>query len=229
MSTGHHGKWWQALRNAPKLVCLARTFPKHAEELGNPEPIEPLYFLKSTSSIIGDGDIIRLPIQSALIHHEGEIAVVIQKRLCSATIEESMRSVRGFTLLNDVTARDVQQTEGGRFCRAKSFDSFCPMSLEVLETVSWQNLSVSCSVNGQRRQHGKLTEMFMTPFALLSWLSGQVTLNAGDVVALGPPPGVGAIRHGDLLETVLYADSKPRLTLTNPVVSNDRLRAGTQA
>ena len=131
-----------------------------------------------------------------------------------------MQSVRGFTLLNDVTARDIQQNEGGRFCRAKSFDSFCPMSLEILERIAWQNLSVSCSVNGQLRQHGKLTEMFMTPFALLSWLSVQLTLNPGDVVALGTPPGVGVIKHGDSLETVLYADSQPRLTLTNPVVSN---------
>ena len=210
--------WWLELRHTPKLVCLARTFPKHAQELGNRVPTTPLYFLKSPSSIIADGDTIVLPPASSLVHHEAEIAVVIKRALSNGTENDAKESIAGYTLLNDVTARDIQRAEDGRFCRAKSFDSFCPLTSELLASVDWETLSVGCSVNGEVRQLGALTEMFMNPYALLSWLSRQITLSAGDVIALGTPPGVGPLEDGNLLETSLYVNGEPRLALRIPVV-----------
>lgn len=212
--------WWLQLRQTPKLVCLARTFPKHAQELGNRVPDTPLYFLKSPTSIIGDGEAIRRPVSSDLIHHEAEVAVVLKHALRQGTEDAAMRSIAGYTLLNDVTARDIQRAEDGRFCRAKSFDSFCPMSSEMIEGVDWKQLSVGCQVNGNVRQRGALTDMFMSPCALLSWLSHQLSLSAGDVIALGTPPGVGALENGDLLTTNLYVDGERRLTLKNPVLND---------
>ena len=220
MSASSPSAWWLELRQTPKLVCLARTFPKHAEELGNQVPTTPLYFLKSPSAIIGDGDAVVLPTASRLVHHEAEIAVVMKCDLRHATESEARQSIAGYTLLNDVTARDIQKSEDGRFCRAKSFDSFCPLSSDFLENVNWERLSVGCRVNGVVRQYGGLTEMFMSPYALLSWLSCQLTLSAGDVVALGTPPGVGPLAAGDLLETSLYVKGTPTLTLRNPVVGS---------
>ena len=210
--------WWLELRQTPKLVCLARTFPKHAQELGNRVPTTPLYFLKSPSSIIADGDSIVLPQASSLVHHEAEIAVVMKCALSNGTENDAKESVAGYTLLNDVTARDIQKAEDGRFCRAKSFDSFCPLSSELLEDIDWETLSVGCRVNGEARQLGALTEMFMSPYVLLAWLSRQITLTAGDVIALGTPPGVGPLDDGDLLETSLHVNGETRLTLRNPVV-----------
>ncbi len=218
MRSSSPSAWWLELRQTPKLVCLARTFPKHAQELGNRVPTTPLYFLKSPSSIIGDGDRIVLPAASRLVHHEAEIAVVMKSALRNGTEDDAKQSIAGYALLNDVTARDIQRAEDGRFCRAKSFDSFCPLTSERLEAADWATLSVGCSVNGEVRQLGALTEMFMSPYALLSWLSTQLTLSAGDVIALGTPPGVGPLEDGDLLETSLYVKGTPRLTLRNPVV-----------
>ena len=209
--------WWLELRQTPKLICLARTFPKHAQELGNQVPASPLYFLKSPSAIIASGDTVLLPPSSSEVHHESEIAVVLKTKLQHGSEEEAKQSIAGYTVLNDVTARDVQRAEDGRFCRAKSFDTFCPMSDELLVIDDWTRLSVGCSVNGEEKQHGSLTEMFMSPYQLLAWLSAQLTLSVGDVVALGTPPGVGTLTHGDELRTTLFLDGAAHLNITNPV------------
>ena len=186
-------RWWSELRHAPKLVCLARTFPKHAEELGNPIPQEPIFFLKAPSTLIGDGETIVLPAESQLVHHEAEIALIVSRELMQADELDAAAAIQGYTILNDVTARDIQRAEGGRFGRAKSFDTFCPMSDRLVTDVPWQTLSVGCSVNGQQRQFGRLTQMSKTPIQLLAWVSHQMTLHPGDIVSLGTPSGVESV------------------------------------
>ena len=205
------------LRNSPKLVCLARTFPKHAEELGNAVPTEPIFFLKSGSSVVGPNQPIRLPKDIGTVHHEGEIAVVLSASLSGASHTEVESAIAGYTVLNDVTAREVQTFEKGRFSRAKSYDTFCPMRDSLLSAVDWKRMSVLCVVNGETRQDGRLTEMFMTPHRLIAWVSHHLTLNAGDVVSLGTPPGVNTLVEGDTVETILCVDSEPILRLQNSV------------
>ncbi len=223
MSLVHHSGVLTGLRASPKLVCLARTFPKHAQELGNAVPTEPIFFLKSGSAVVGNGAPIKLPESIGTVHHEGEIAVVLSAEVSRATAAQVASSIAGYTLLNDVTARDVQTSEGGRFSRAKSYDTFCPMSEELLSNVDWKRLSVQCVVNGEVRQNGQLTEMFMEPFELIAWVSRHLTLYAGDVVSLGTPPGVNAIVHGDVLETILCVDSEPVMRLENTVETSAAL------
>jgi len=206
------------LRESPKLICLARTFPKHAAELGNAVPTDPIFFLKSGSSVIGDGDLIELPNDIGVVHHEGEIAVVLAAPLSQATQTDAAAAIAGYTVLNDVTARSVQTAEGGRFSRAKSYDTFCPISDELITEISWRRLSVRCLVNGELRQCGSLCDMYMEPFELIAWVSRHLTLNAGDVISLGTPAGVNQILGGDILETILYVDDQPEVRISNRVV-----------
>ena len=206
------------LRESPKLICLARTFPKHAAELGNAVPTDPLFFLKSGSSVVGDGDFIKLPHGVGVVHHEGEIAVVLAGSLSHASKMDVADAITGYTVLNDVTARSVQSTESGRFSRAKSYDTFCPMSDELVTGVSWRRLSVRCLVNGELRQRGSLCDMYMEPFELIAWVSRHLTLNAGDVVSLGTPPGVNCLLAGDELQTMLCVDEQPTICISNRVV-----------
>ena len=217
MTVGRTADWWHKLQRAPKLVCLARTFPKHAQELGNPVPSEPIFFLKSPSSVIRDGAAIRLPAVSHLVHHEAEVAAVIRSPLQHASSNHVLDALLGFTVLNDVTARDLQRDDNGRFSRAKSFDTFCPMSQELITDVDWQKLSIGCTVNGETRQMGSLTQLVQSPFELIAWLSTQLQLLPGDVVALGTPHGVGPLCSGDQLSTTLYVDGQPRLQINNAV------------
>ena len=206
------------LRESPKLICLARTFPKHAAELGNAIPTDPIFFLKSGSSVIGDGDLIELPRDIGVVHHEGEIAVVLATSLTHATKADAAAAIAGYTVLNDVTARSVQSAEGGRFSRAKSYDTFGPISDELMTEVSWRRLSVRCLVNGELRQCGSLCDMYIEPFELIAWVSHHLTLNTGDVISLGTPPGVNELLDGDLLETMLCVDDQPAICIRNRVV-----------
>lgn len=205
------------LRESPKLVCLARTFPKHTQELGNAVPTNPIFFLKSGSSVIGAGDIIRLPKDIGTVHHEGEIAVVLSGSISHATASDAAGVIEGYTVLNDITARSVQSAESGRFSRAKSYDTFCPISDELITGINWRSISVRCLVNGELRQHGYLSDMYMEPFELIAWVSHHLTLNAGDVVSLGTPPGVDRLLDGDVLETMMDVNEKPVIRMSNRV------------
>ena len=216
--------WWSSLRQAPKLVCLARTFPKHAEELGNAIPQEPIFFLKASSAIIGDGEDIIIPSSARIVHHEAEVAVVLKHSLYRSSSSDAALAIAGYTVLNDITARDIQRMENGRFSRAKSFNTFCPMSTVLLEDLDWRSLSVGCSVNDEVRQYGALTEMSQTPTELLSWVSFQMRLSPGDVVSLGTPDGVAEVTPGDRLLTQLFIDGTSAIRLCNPVVSESKRR-----
>lgn len=200
-----------------KLVFFARTFRKHALELGNAVPAEPIYFLKAPSAVIGPGVPIRLPEASAEVHHEAEVAVFIGRRLCRASFEEAAAAVGSWTILNDVTARDLQRADEGRFTRAKGFDTFCPLSDVRLPSLDWREARIQCLVDGDLRQDGALEELSHPPAELLSKVSAVMTLEPGDLVSFGTPAGVGTIRDGETVEVRLLEGDVVRAVLVNPV------------
>jgi 2-keto-4-pentenoate hydratase/2-oxohepta-3-ene-1,7-dioic acid hydratase in catechol pathway len=196
-----------------KVVCVGRNYVAHAKELGNEVPKVPLLFLKPSTAVVGPQEAIRCPEQSREVHHEGELAVVVGRPLTRATPMEARAAVFGYACLNDVTARDIQREEK-QFTRAKGFDTFCPVG-PVVETVfDPLDASVVCRVNGEERQRGSTRDMAFDVFALLSFISGVMTLLPGDVVATGTPEGVGPIRRGDWVEVEIPGIG----LLRNPVV-----------
>lgn len=200
-----------------KIVCVGRNYVAHARELGNEVPAVPMLFLKPSSAIIGPGAPIILPPESAQVEHEAEIGVVIGTRLRRAGAEEAERGIRGFVCANDVTARDLQRTDG-QWGRAKGFDSFCPVGPAVVEGVRWQDLEVIGRVNGVVRQHGRASEMHFGIPALLSFISGVMTLEPGDLILTGTPAGVGPLVPGDTVEVEIPGVG----ILRNPVQAEGR-------
>ncbi|MGH7507291.1 MAG: fumarylacetoacetate hydrolase family protein [Longimicrobiales bacterium] len=205
-----------------KIVCVGRNYAAHARELGNQVPERPLLFLKPPSSLIGDGDAIVMPPDSARVEHEGEIAVVIGRRVRAVSEAEAMQAVAGFAPLNDVTARDLQKLDV-QFTRAKGFDTFCPVgSAAAANGIDWRALEVICRVNGELRQHGRATDMVFGIPSLVSFISGIMTLEPGDLIATGTPEGVGPIRAGDVVEVevpgvgVLHNPVTDRAVAVNP-------------
>src|SRR5512138_3684393 len=196
-----------------KIVCVGRNYRAHAKELGNEVPPVPLVFLKPSTSVVGPQDAIRCPEQSKEVHHEGELAVVVARTLSRATPAEARLAVFGYSCLNDVTARDIQREEK-QFTRAKGFDTFCPVGPFVVTDLDPMDVSVVCRLNGAEKQRGHTRDMTFDPFALLSFISGVMTLLPGDVVATGTPEGVGAIKRGDWVEVEVPGIG----VLRNPVV-----------
>lgn len=196
-----------------KVVCVGRNYLAHAKELGNELPKVPLLFLKPSTSVIGPQDAIRCPEQSREVHHEAELGVVIGRTLTGASPVEVRAAIFGYTCLDDVTARDIQREEK-QFTRAKGFDTFCPIGPVVETAFDPLEASVICRVNGTERQRGSTRDMAFDVFALLSFISGVMTLLPGDVVATGTPEGVGPIRPGDWVEVEIPGIG----ILRNPVI-----------
>lgn len=195
-----------------KIVCVGRNYREHAKELGNEVPKEPLIFLKPPSSVIWAGDAIELPKASEKVEYEGEIGIVIGRRMRDVPEESAARSIRSIIAVNDVTARDLQKSDG-QWTRAKGFDSFCPLGEESSSVPELSSLSVVTRVNGAVRQSGKSSEMvFSIPF-LLAYISRIMTLEPGDLVATGTPSGVGPLAPGDVVEIEVPGMSR----VSNPV------------
>jgi 2-keto-4-pentenoate hydratase/2-oxohepta-3-ene-1,7-dioic acid hydratase in catechol pathway len=182
-----------------KVVCVGRNYVDHAKELGNEVPPAPLLFLKAPSALIGPGDPIVLPPESRQVEYEAEIGVVVGKRLTRVSAEEAERGIDGYVCLNDVTARDLQRTDG-QWTRAKGFDTFCPVGPRVAKGLNWKELEVVGRVNGVVRQHGRASDMVFPIPTLLSYISGIMTLFPGDLIATGTPAGVGPLAPGDIVE-----------------------------
>ena len=144
-----------------KVIGIGRNYVAHAQELGNPMPAVPIIFFKPPSSLIGDGDTILLPGVSQRVEFEAEIGVVIGRRLRGADLDEAERGIAGFTCVNDVTCRDLQQVDG-QWGRAKGFDTFCPVGPRVAEGLDWRRLELICRVNGAERQRARSTDMHET-------------------------------------------------------------------
>ncbi len=201
-----------------KIVCIGRNYAAHAQELGHSLPAQPLLFLKPPSAVIGHGEPIVLPAASKRVEHEGELGVVIGSRLTRAGPEEAEAAIGALVCMNDVTARDLQQLDG-QWARAKGFDTFCPVGAPVTDPPDWQELEVVCRVNGQVRQRGSTTDMHFAIPELLSYISGIMTLEPGDLVATGTPEGVGPLQPGDVVDVDIPGVG----LLSNPVVSEGSL------
>jgi 2-keto-4-pentenoate hydratase/2-oxohepta-3-ene-1,7-dioic acid hydratase in catechol pathway len=202
-----------------KIVCVGRNYAAHARELGNPVPERPLLFLKPPSAVIGPGEPIVIPAASRQVEHEAEIAVIVGRRLRRASEEEARAAVGAVACLNDVTARDLQKTDG-QWTRAKGFDTFCPIgaAVEVGPQTDLAALEIVGTVNGAVRQHGRARDMIFPIPHLLSYISSIMTLEPGDVVATGTPEGVGPLAPGDMVEVAIPGVA----TLRNPVVAEER-------
>jgi 2-keto-4-pentenoate hydratase/2-oxohepta-3-ene-1,7-dioic acid hydratase in catechol pathway len=183
-----------------KIVCLGRNYAKHAAELGNEVPKEPLIFLKPPSSMIGTGEAIVLPTGAGRIEYEGEIGVVIGKRARKVRVEDAWSYVAAFAPVNDVTARELQKKDG-QWTRAKGFDTFCPMGAPLAaDKVRRDELVVRTRVNGRIRQEASVRDLvFSIPF-LIAHISGIMTLEPGDLIPTGTPDGVGPLTAGDEVE-----------------------------
>ena len=182
-----------------KIVCVGRNYADHARELGNEVPKQPMLFFKPPSAIIGPGEAIVLPAASQQVEYESEIGVIVGRTLSHASENEAERAIGGFTCVNDVTARDLQKTDG-QWARAKGFDTFCPVGPTVSQGLDWKSLEVIGRLNGVERQRGRTEQMqFSIPF-LLSYISQIMRLEPGDLVATGTPAGVGRLSAGDVIE-----------------------------
>jgi 2-keto-4-pentenoate hydratase/2-oxohepta-3-ene-1,7-dioic acid hydratase in catechol pathway len=183
-----------------KIVCVGRNYTEHAAELGNKMPEEPLLFLKPPSALIGPEDAIELPSHSHQVEHEGELGVVIGKTARKLTDDDDPLSyVRGYTCVNDVTARDLQRKDV-QFTRGKGFDTFCPVGPWIVTDIDPTNVTVTTRVNGEVKQNGNTADMaFPVPF-LIKYISNIMTLNPGDLIATGTPAGVSKMKNGDKVE-----------------------------
>lgn len=183
-----------------KIVCVGRNYAEHAAELSNEVPKEPLLFLKAPSALITEGDSIVIPEQSAQVEHEGEIAVVISRECGKLTEnDDPFEYVFGYTCLNDVTARDLQRKDV-QFTRAKSFDTFCPVGAFVETELDVSDIRVVTRVNGIVKQDGRTSQMVFSVDFLIRYISNQMTLFSGDIIATGTPSGVSKLNSGDVCE-----------------------------
>jgi 2-keto-4-pentenoate hydratase/2-oxohepta-3-ene-1,7-dioic acid hydratase in catechol pathway len=196
-----------------KIVCVGRNYLEHAKELGNEVPREPLLFLKPPSSVIGMNDVIVLPVQSKQVEYEGEIGIVIGTKISRASEDEARAAIGGVVAVNDVTARDLQKTDG-QWTRAKGFDTFCPIGPLGPTPKDLATLTVVTRVNGAERQRGIASDMAFSIPALLAYITTIMTLEPGDLVATGTPAGVGKLAPGDVVEIEVIGVSSIRNTVT---------------
>jgi 2-keto-4-pentenoate hydratase/2-oxohepta-3-ene-1,7-dioic acid hydratase in catechol pathway len=198
-----------------KIVCVGRNYREHAAELGNEVPAEPLLFLKPPSAIISPGEGIRIPELSKRVDFEGEIAVVIGSR-CSriSPDEEASDYIRGYTIANDVTARDLQKKDG-QWSRAKGFDTFCPVGPLVTDEVDPAlGIGITTSLNGELRQDGNTRDLIFSIDHLLRYITAAMTLFPGDLILTGTPAGVAPMQPGDRVAITVEGIG----TLSNPIV-----------
>lgn len=183
-----------------KIVCVGRNYAAHAAELGNEIPKEPLLFLKAPSSIITSEEEIKIPPQSNQVEHEGELALVIGRQCKDLdNIENPLNYVLGYLCLNDVTARDIQRKDI-QFTRAKSFDTFCPIGAFIETSLDPSDVRVITKVNGVIKQDGRTSQMVFSVSFLIKYISNQMSLNVGDIIATGTPSGVSKLNSGDICE-----------------------------
>ena len=178
-----------------KVVCVGKNYADHAAEMGGEVPSEPIIFIKPNTSVIGPNEIIQWPNTSERIDHEAELAVVISK-ICKEVPREKVNDVIfGYTLANDVTARDLQKKDG-QWTRAKSFDTFCPLGPWIDTDFRPGNQMITAHVDGELKQSAPLSDMvFDVPF-IIEFVTKVMTLLPGDVILTGTPSGIGAMNPG---------------------------------
>jgi 2-keto-4-pentenoate hydratase/2-oxohepta-3-ene-1,7-dioic acid hydratase in catechol pathway len=199
-----------------KVVCVGKNYVAHAAEMGGQVPEEPLIFLKPNTSVIGPGEPIFYPKQTQDLHFEGELAVVIGRICRNLTLEDAPKVIYGYTVGNDVTARDLQ-TKDGQWARAKGFDTFCPLGPWIETDFDPSNVRVRTTLNGEIQQDGRTSDMVFDVPTILQYVTSFMTLLPGDVILTGTPAGVGPMQAGDHVAVTIDGLG----TLTNPVVADD--------
>lgn len=196
-----------------KIVCVGFNYRDHAQELQVEIPREPLFFLKPPSALLAHGESIPYPSHTRQLDYEGELAVVIGRRCRHLRPERARDVILGYSILNDVTARDVQKVEK-QWVRAKAFDGSAPYGPWVETELDPSDLRITTRVNGEVRQDSSTRYMIFDVFQLVAEASRYMTLEPGDVIATGTPPGVGPLQPGDVVEITVGGVG----TLSNPVV-----------
>ena len=194
-----------------KILCVGRNYADHAKEMGGEVPTEPLIFSKPATSVIGPGDQIVLPRLSKEVHHEAELAIVIGRLTRNVAVEDAHHAIFGFTCANDVTARDLQRSDG-QWTRAKGFDTFCPLGPWIETELDPGAVGLQCTVNDDVRQKGSTADLVFDAAQLVAYCAAFATLLPGDVILTGTPAGVGELRDGDVV--TVTADGIGDLTNT---------------
>lgn len=179
-----------------KIICVGLNYRDHAEELHMQLPEEPLLFMKSSTSTIAHNKEIIYPEISNKVDYEAELGIVILEDIPYNEFDENAKI--GYTIVNDVTARDLQEKDG-QWTRAKNFDTFCPVGPYVVTGIDPSNLKIQLHVNGDLKQDSNTSNMIFSPKDLIKYISTIMTLNKGDVIATGTPPGVGQLQKGDVV------------------------------
>ena len=195
-----------------KVIGIGKNYADHAREMGGEPPADPLIFLKPTTTVIGPDEAIVLPPESAEVHYEAELAVVMGRMCRRVTADQALSMVLGYTCANDVSARDFQRSDG-QWTRAKGFDTFCPLGPWIETDLDPASVTVECEVNGVTVQSGTTADLIHPVADLIVAVSAVMTLLPGDVILTGTPAGVGPISAGDEVAVTVGGLG----TLVNPV------------
>ncbi|OBI20060.1 MULTISPECIES: fumarylacetoacetate hydrolase family protein [unclassified Mycobacterium] len=201
---------------ASKVVCIGKNYTDHIAEMAEltgPAAPDPIIFLKPNTAIIGPNVPIRLPANASPVHFEGELAAVIGRPCKDVSAAQAADSILGYTIGNDVSARDQQKSDG-QWTRAKGHDTFCPVGPWIVTDVDPSDLEIRTEVNGEVKQHSRTSLMIHDVGAIVEWISAVMTLLPGDLILTGTPAGVGPIEHGDTVSITIEGIG----TLTNPVL-----------
>lgn len=189
--------------NPSKILCIGRNYRDHATELGNEVPKEPLLFLKPPSSLLAPNGVIRMPALSKRVDYEGELGIVIGRRCRNLGPDEDVRPyIRGYTIVNDVTARDLQKSDG-QWTRGKGFDTFCPVGPIVsdeIDPAGGNPVTLTTRLNGVVKQHGTTSDLIFPIAHLLRYITAAMTVEPGDLIPTGTPAGVGPVNAGDRIQ-----------------------------
>ena len=197
-----------------KVVCVGKNYVDHAAEMDSEVPDRPIIFLKPATSVVGPAAPIVLPPDSEEVHHEGELAVVIGKLARNVPAEDASSVILGYTVANDVTARDLQRSDG-QWTRSKGYDTFCPLGPAIAtEFDPLEGMRITTSVNGDVRQEGSTADLVFGVAELVEFVTRVMTLLPGDVILTGTPSGVGPIESGDRVDVEIEGIG----VLSNPVV-----------
>ncbi|SDO23768.1 2-keto-4-pentenoate hydratase/2-oxohepta-3-ene-1,7-dioic acid hydratase (catechol pathway) [Nakamurella panacisegetis] len=196
-----------------KVVAVGRNYADHAAELGNAVPDEPLIFIKPSTSVIGPGAPIQIPPSSSRVEFEGELAVVIGRPCRDVKAENASSVILGYTVANDVTARDLQRADV-QFTRGKGFDSFCPIGPWIETELDPSDVEIRTELDDEVKQDGHTADMVHSVAAQIEFISAIMTLLPGDVILTGTPAGVGPMVAGQTVSVTVEGIG----TLTNPVV-----------
>ncbi len=196
-----------------KIVCIGSNYRLHCEEMGKPVPAVPILFMKPPSALVAHGEAIRLPPELGRVDFEGELAVIIGRRARNLSRDAVAEHVLGYSILNDVSARELQRSDG-QFTRAKGFDTFCPLGPWIATDLDPHDLELVTTHDGVVKQRSRTSDMVFPVFDLVAFISRHMTLEPGDVISTGTPSGVSAIAPGDEVSITIEGIG----TLSNTVV-----------